>query len=457
VRSTCILADHETVPEDMSENSSWGAKLPDKTDAGAGEKARSAATQCPEQRYWVELEHSTEYLQDDCQVERAGGTPYRITFADGSQCEGVLDANGFARHDNIPKGCVDVEYEPHIDKDLVRLKQQLKESLDEIVQVERQEYGAIEQDLQNARVFGLDFPGSNSIAQAGMYRWAALKGVWNGVVGILSFAWDLLKGAGYALYELSLRLNPVTAPGKFAQDLQALKATYIELKRFADNDLEAYVILMGDAEVHAMLMQFAEGIIDAQHALEITEGGGEVAFDIILIIVTAGVGAAANVRHVGKLKKLKGIINKLVDAIKRKAQRKKRHNRGESNQRIGTIVRPTNFARQELLDSHFDKHVVNRDEFNGAYKTADEYLQGALDVVDNGAPVKYSYKGEERTGFVRFAGTSKPKGSKPYGDAKFEFVGTNNDGHITTYHIESKDFWKMLNGDKHHKVIYPAE
>lgn len=120
------------------------------------------------------------------------------------------------------------------------------------------------------------------------------------------------------------------------------------------------------------------------------------------------------------------------------------------------IHRPSNFANRKLLESHFEKHVVKRDEFKGAYKTADEYLEGALDVVNNGTPVKYAYKGEERTGFVRFAGTSKPKGNKA-GNAKFEFVGTNNEGHITTYHIESKDFWKMLNGDKNHKVIYPAE
>lgn len=48
---------------------------------------------------------------------------------------------------------------------------------------------------------------------------------------------------------------------------------------------------------------------------------------------------------------------------------------------------------------------------------------------------------ELRTGYVRFMESSSK------GVAKFEFVGTNKAGEITTYHVESgKDFWKMLNG-----------
>ncbi len=32
--------------------------------------------------------------------------------------------------------------------------------------------------------------------------------------------------------------------------------------------------------------------------------------------------------------------------------------------------------------------------------------------------------------------------------AKFAFVGTNNEGYITTFHTESgKTFWKLLNGE----------
>lgn len=47
-------------------------------------------------------------------------------------------------------------------------------------------------------------------------------------------------------------------------------------------------------------------------------------------------------------------------------------------------------------------------------------------------------------------------GNTKKGESKFAFVGTNNNGEITTYHIESgKDFWKMINGDKNMKIINP--
>ena len=95
------------------------------------------------------------------------------------------------------------------------------------------------------------------------------------------------------------------------------------------------------------------------------------------------------------------------------------------------------FETEEKLLSHFDKH---KDEFKGIFGSVDEYLQGAQDVMQNGYKVEYIYKGEIRTGYVQFMGNSSK------GQAKFAFVGTNNQGYITTFHTESgKSFWKMLN------------
>jgi hypothetical protein len=97
-----------------------------------------------------------------------------------------------------------------------------------------------------------------------------------------------------------------------------------------------------------------------------------------------------------------------------------------------------NFGSIAKLESHFIKH---NEEFNGAYSNAKEYLQGARDVMQNGYKIQYQYNDEIRMGYVRFMGTSGK------GISKFEFVGTNTVGEITTYHVESgKDFWKMING-----------
>lgn len=104
----------------------------------------------------------------------------------------------------------------------------------------------------------------------------------------------------------------------------------------------------------------------------------------------------------------------------------------------GSKANPT-FATEDKLISHFEKHGG---EFKGMFNTADEYLQGAQDVMKNGYKVEYIYKGETRIGYVQFMGNNSK------GNAKFAFVGTNNDGCITTFHTESgKTFWKMLNGE----------
>lgn len=101
-----------------------------------------------------------------------------------------------------------------------------------------------------------------------------------------------------------------------------------------------------------------------------------------------------------------------------------------------------------MLEGHYSKHGG---EFKGAYKNADEYLEGERDVVKNGTKVQYQYKGETRTGYVRFMGNNAD------GKTKFEFVGTNNKGEITTYHTQSgKKFWKTINGENVH-IINPVE
>ncbi|WP_041061420.1 T7SS effector LXG polymorphic toxin [Jeotgalibacillus campisalis] len=109
---------------------------------------------------------------------------------------------------------------------------------------------------------------------------------------------------------------------------------------------------------------------------------------------------------------------------------------------------PSDFSSRDKLEGHFDKHGK---EFNGLYKNVDEYLEGANKVIKNGIKVEYEYKGELRIGYVKFMGNNKN------GKAKFEFVGTNNTGSLTTYHTQSgKKIWKTINGENV-PVINPVE
>jgi RHS repeat-associated protein len=105
------------------------------------------------------------------------------------------------------------------------------------------------------------------------------------------------------------------------------------------------------------------------------------------------------------------------------------------------------FATEEKKQDHFDKHGA---EFGA--KSPEEYLQVGKDIVKYGDKVQYEYKGETRTGYVQFMGSDRK------GNAKFGFVGTNSDGHITTIHTKSgKDVWKTLNGDPKNKTISPIQ
>ncbi|MVA71946.1 hypothetical protein GOZ81_12765 [Agrobacterium vitis] len=105
-----------------------------------------------------------------------------------------------------------------------------------------------------------------------------------------------------------------------------------------------------------------------------------------------------------------------------------------------------NFADDARLNSHFEKHGA---EFNA--KTPAEYLEIGRSVMQQGDKVVYVYKGEKRTGYVKFMGNTRR------GQSKFAFVGTNSDGAITTIHTESgNSFWKMLNGSSSDKTIRPV-
>ncbi|MBN2992492.1 type IV secretion protein Rhs, partial [Pseudomonas cedrina subsp. fulgida] len=107
--------------------------------------------------------------------------------------------------------------------------------------------------------------------------------------------------------------------------------------------------------------------------------------------------------------------------------------------------RPFDFGSEEKLVGHFEKHGA---EFKS--KNAHDYLHIARHVVEKGIPVHYSYKEAQRKGYVLLLGTNRS------GQAKFAFVGTNQNNQITTLHTKSgKEFWRTINGDATDKTIRP--
>lgn len=114
------------------------------------------------------------------------------------------------------------------------------------------------------------------------------------------------------------------------------------------------------------------------------------------------------------------------------------------------------FKNEFELADHFRRHSK---DFKGYYKDYSEYLSGAHDVIKHGIEVEYRYNpsgssiDELRKGFIKVMGPSSKRGH-----SKFEFVGTNHKGEITTYHVKSgKEFWKTLNGNPRDKIVRPFE
>jgi RHS repeat-associated protein len=107
---------------------------------------------------------------------------------------------------------------------------------------------------------------------------------------------------------------------------------------------------------------------------------------------------------------------------------------------------PKNFGSESKLDDHFQKHGS---EFKTESK--EEYLSMARFLVNHGTRIEYKYKGETRSGYLKLMGNNRK------GEAKFAFVGTNQNNEITTLHAKSgKELWRTINGDAKDKTVRPA-
>jgi len=95
----------------MSEDNNWGAKSPDKNNAGTGERARSSSAQCPlEEKNWIAL----EYLY--CDGKGVADAHYSVINSETGNvvAEGTLDTKGRARC-ILPVSVNNVSYNFHED------------------------------------------------------------------------------------------------------------------------------------------------------------------------------------------------------------------------------------------------------------------------------------------------------------------------------------------------------
>lgn len=312
-----------------------------------GEGTKTTSDEKTPEYHWVQVEYTY-----------ANGQPvegqYHATDGGGMDWFGPLNDKGQVCLSGLPSGNVQVELVPADDEaELKELRKSIKQALDGIVEAEKREAADVE-------------AGYSQYGTISGYGAAIGQGIWDGGVGLLSFAWDTVKTAA----EIANYLNPaeklanlLNAAYKSYQDGELTEAEWREslLENYKDEEFkdlaellgydvrnltkekiedikllisEAYEItsfIIDDPETNDIFTQFAKDYADAQSGYEWAEFAGGGIFEIILaallLVFTAGIGTvaqgASKIRHAAKLKNLGIQFRRLGKILKRKKLNKK--------------------------------------------------------------------------------------------------------------------------------------
>ena len=196
---------------------------------------------------------------------------------------------------------------------------ELRHELDALVAEQWKKYNAYERRLSENN----DFIEYSKAVGGGLYDFTA---------GTVSSTIDTIKAASTVIRAL----DDLAASFKHAAAISLLHGTLNPLKKEIDaivkpladtyeQALEYKAILttlFNDEETAELLTDFAKRYYKATHPLELTKmgvsGSGDIILTIILIIFTAGVGAAANAAiKVKRLEKIASILSKLAKIFRR--------------------------------------------------------------------------------------------------------------------------------------------
>ena len=196
---------------------------------------------------------------------------------------------------------------------------ELRHELDALVAEQWKKYNAYERRLSENN----DFIEYSKAVGGGLYDFTA---------GTVSSTIDTIKAASTVIRAL----DDLAASFKHAAAISLLHGTLNPLKKeidaivkpLADTYEQALeykailITLFNDEETAELLTDFAKRYYKATHPLELTKmgvsGSGDIILTIILIIFTAGVGAAANAAiKVKRLEKVASILSKLAKILRR--------------------------------------------------------------------------------------------------------------------------------------------
>ncbi|BCD99502.1 hypothetical protein [Marinagarivorans cellulosilyticus] len=270
----------------------------------------------------------------------ASELPYKATFSDGSISSGKLSKTGTAELTEKPAGEVTVIYgEESSDTEITQLRTEVKSVLEQILVNERKETKDIEARLQEMGI----------IERYWEYKKAEFRGVANFTVGLATFVKEVSDfsplqmfnkavGSAWDAWQNTNNQNYLEAFSKSFTDKQfkdLADVIGIDPRTITKQDLaqaQAFAnFIWDDAETRSVLMSFAKDFALAQHSIEVTEFGSEMAmelvFDVLITALTLGAGAtvvaASKLKHLDKLKGLGKLFKELAETLRKKASFKK--------------------------------------------------------------------------------------------------------------------------------------
>lgn len=319
------------------------------------------------------------YRMDDREVVQAvadelAHRAYQVVIEPGHGW--AVQVNDATDEVNLP---VAVEPEP----ELAGIFEELKVQLDALVAEQQKRYDQYEAELAKM----------SEAEKAALYGKKAGKGVFS-IVGDLV---DLVKAfpgfyVGYlktlrkvALYpsQLSAVMAESIATGNLGpleneidRLVKPVAETYDDVQRFKG----MLQVLLTDKDTLELLHDFAQRYYDATHPLELNQMGASAATDIVvtvlLVIFTAGVGAAANLAAKStKLVKIAQLLERLAKALKRIGYSHKLPNKNIDSAGGGKSLKrkPDKFVKKGMpeLESANKKQNIVSDNEAGTAPTID--------------------------------------------------------------------------------------
>src|SRR5690554_4067105 len=365
----------------------------------------------PDRPHWVQVEY-----------KYANGRPVKGRFlatdSEGMTWAGTLNDQGQACLSGLPPGSVEFELvSEDIEDELVQTRADIKTVLDGIIAEQREEAAKHEAELARQSALG----------QAGSHYGAYLKGIWNGAVGLVVFAKDVvvktaevvqylspferLNNALHAAYKSyhDGELNAAQWKQSFVQNLKdeeikdiarilGIDPSHLSaegLQNLKNTFAEAYEItafIADDPETLDMLTQFGKDYAGAQSSIEWAEfaGGGvfEIVLAALLLMFTGGAGnvaqGASKIRHAGKLKSLGSIFRNLGKLLKRQKLRKKVRVEVDTKRTVQTELpedKKVSSRESEKLRTNHDnireEDITWPPERRRRFELADQYYESA--------------------------------------------------------------------------------